>query len=68
MANRLLTPQEVTDEILRPMLAAFKADIPAIEADARKAFARGESVYREIVMGIAVELRPKDLGIQNNAV
>lgn len=61
MANSLMTDVEVSREIVLPFVEAFKADWPAIEDDARKAFARGDKVYRETYCGLAIELRPENI-------
>lgn len=61
MTNRLMTAEEVTKEIVKPMVDAYHAGLPELYAEARKAFAAGKMVYRTHYFGLAIELRPQDL-------
>lgn len=61
MTNRLMTAAEVIEEIIKPLHAAFLADLPGLYDEARAAFSKGRKVYKTHYYGIAVKLRPADL-------
>ena len=61
MSNRLLTSDEVTEKIAKPMLAAFREGLVEVYEEARVAFDNGETEYRTIYFGFDLTLKPEDL-------
>ncbi len=65
MPNTTMTAEEVMQEIVRPLLAAAREDYETVKLEAAAQWAEDEAagrdpVYRTVLVGFDLELRPGD--------